>query len=179
MRTSLFTTIALLAAAIMGATAAPLHRRALTLRAYNDMSISSGVGGNAEARAKAVWSAGLNLNNLAAISDNDLEILKVERSNAEAAETDAFNPAIDAATGGEKAALQVGKTANKVLKLTGLAQVRQITVAKAEAAGKTVSAADRAALADTLAKLAKNIATDRASAGKPSRAVSFVGKTRV
>ncbi|KAK6531290.1 hypothetical protein TWF281_008105 [Arthrobotrys megalospora] len=178
MRSSiLFATLTLLSATFTSA--APINRRALSLRAYNEMSISSGVGGDAEARAKAVWSQGLDLSNLAAISDADLDILKVERSNAESAETDAFNPAIDAASGDDKAALQVGKIANKVLKLTGLAQVRQIGIAKKEAKGQTVSDSERAALQDSLTKLAKNIATDKKNAGKPSKAVSFVGQTSV
>ncbi|KAK6363572.1 hypothetical protein TWF730_000998 [Orbilia blumenaviensis] len=178
MRSSiLFTAITLLSATFT--TAAPIHKRALTLRSYNEMSISSGVGGDAEARAKAVWSQGLDLSDLAAISDEDLDILKVERSNAEKAETEAFNPALDDAEGDEKDALQVGKIANKVLKLTGLAQVRQIGIAKKEAKGQTVSDSERAALQDSLTKLAKNIATDKKNAGKPSTAVSFVGETSV
>ncbi|KAF3930690.1 hypothetical protein ABW19_dt0208296 [Dactylella cylindrospora] len=176
--TLILTTLTLLSAF---ATAAPLHhaKRALTLRAYNDMSISSGVAGDAEARAKAVWSEGLDLSDLAAISDEDLDILKVERSNAEAAETEAFNPAIEAADGDEADALQRGKIANKVLKLTGLAQVRQIAIAKKEAEGDEVTESERAALEDSLTKLAKNIATDKESAGLPQTAVDFVGETSV
>ncbi|KAF3156894.1 hypothetical protein TWF225_007396 [Orbilia oligospora] len=172
-----FTALTLISATFT--TAAPINRRALSLRSYNQMSISSGVGGSAEARAKAIWSQGLNLSNLAEISDADLAILKVERSNAESAETEAFNPAISAASGAEKEALQVGKIANKVLKLTGLSQVRQIAIAKKEAKGQTVSASERAALQDSLTKLAKNIETDKKNAGKTSKAVSFVGQTSV
>ncbi|EPS36098.1 hypothetical protein H072_10408 [Dactylellina haptotyla CBS 200.50] len=178
MRSSvIFTVFTVLSVTLTGA--APINRRALTLLAYNDMSISSGVGGNAEAEAKAVWEAGLDLSNLAAISDADLDILKVERSNAENAETEAFNPAIDTASGADADALQVGKIKNKVLKLTGLAQIRQIGIAKKEAAGQTVSASDKAALDDSLTKLAKNIATDKKNAGKASKAVDFVGQTSV
>ena len=50
------------------------------------------------------------------------------RKAAEAAETDEFNPAIDAATGADADALQVGKIKNKVLKLTGEVQVLNIKV---------------------------------------------------
>ncbi|KAF3918558.1 hypothetical protein ABW21_db0209589 [Orbilia brochopaga] len=182
---SFLATILLAAAAT---TAAPLHKRALTLTAYNDMSISSGVGGDAEARANAIWTKGLtgitdvqtaSDDALAAVSDADLDVLKVERENAENAETEAFNPAIDAASGDAAAALQVGKIANKVLKLTGLALVRKIGIAKTTAAGETVSSSDQAALDDTLTKLTKNIATDVKNAGKPSTAVDFVGQTSV
>ncbi|KAK6335665.1 hypothetical protein TWF696_002431 [Orbilia brochopaga] len=184
MRASFVATILLAAAA----TAAPLHKRALTLTAYNDMSISSGVGGDAENRANAIWTKGLtgitdvataSDDALAAVSDDDLDILKVERENAEDAETEAFNPAIDAASGDEADALQVGKTANKVLKLTGLALVRKIGIAKKTAAGDSVSDSDQAALEDTLTKLSKNIATDVKNKGKPSTAVDFVGQTSV
>ncbi|KAJ6259196.1 hypothetical protein Dda_6094 [Drechslerella dactyloides] len=186
MRTSTLFATVLLAAAT--ATAAPIHKRALTLTAYNDMSISSGVGGDAENRANAIWTKGLtgitdvqtaSDDALAAVSDDDLDILKVERENAEAAETDAFNPAIDAADGDAADALQVGKTANKVLKLTGLALVRKIGIAKKTAAGDAVSSSDEAALEDTLTKLTKNIATDVENEGKPSTAVDFVGQTSV
>lgn len=76
------------------------------------MSISDGPAGNAGAEAEAVWTAGLDLSDLSRVSDEDLEILKVQRENAEKAETQAFNPAIDAA-GGTKTeagkALQCGK----------------------------------------------------------------------
>ncbi|KAK6499694.1 hypothetical protein TWF481_010055 [Arthrobotrys musiformis] len=179
MHSTIFITALTFLCTVTSTAAAPIHRRALTLKSYNSMSISSGTAGNAESRAKAVWSAGLDLSDLAKISDADLEILKVERSNAEQAETEAFNPAIAAATGAEKDALQVGKIANKVLKLTGLSQVRQIAIAKKEAKGQAVSASERAALQDSLTKLAKNIETDKKNAGKASKAVSFVGQTSV
>ncbi|KAK6544483.1 hypothetical protein TWF694_001177 [Orbilia ellipsospora] len=177
--TLLLTALTILSVTLTGTSALPIDKRALTLRTYNSMSISSGVGGDAEARAKAVWAQGVDLSNLAAISDADLAVMKVERSNAENAETEAFNPAIEKATGADADALQVGKIANKVLKLTGLAQVRQIAIAKTKAAGKTVSSSDEAALQDTLTKLAKNIATDKKNKGKASKAVSFVGQTSV
>lgn len=57
--------------------------------------------------------------------------METMRKAAEAAETDQFNPAIDAA-GGTKtdagAALQNGKIKNKVLKLTAETQVLKIKV---------------------------------------------------
>lgn len=48
------------------------------------------------------------------------------RKLAEAAETDQFNPAIDAATGADADALSNGKIKNKVLKLTGEVQAIKI-----------------------------------------------------
>ncbi len=56
---------------------------------------------------------------------DDIETM---RQAAEAAETDDFNPAIDAASGDAADALQVGKIKNKVLKLTGEVQVLNIKV---------------------------------------------------
>ena len=61
------------------------------------------------------------------------------RKAAEAAETDEFNPAIDAATGADADALQVGKIKNKVLKLTGEVQDINIKIAQAKAKGEDTS----------------------------------------
>jgi len=73
------------------------------------MSISAGPAGNAEAEAQAIWTAGIDLSDLTAVAAADLAILKVERENAENAETEAFNPAIEAASGAAAEALQCGK----------------------------------------------------------------------
>lgn len=74
------------------------------------MSISSGPAGNAAAEAQTVWGAGIDLSDMAGITAADLEVLSVERGNAEMAETAAFDPAIDAAGGADAAtALQCGK----------------------------------------------------------------------
>lgn len=99
----LFATLSLLCSAV------PITKRALTFRAYNDMSISAGTAGNAAAEATTVWAAGLDLTDLTKISAADLAILKVERENAEDAETAAFNLAIAAASGAAATALQCGK----------------------------------------------------------------------
>ena len=50
------------------------------------------------------------------------------REAAESAETDDFDPQIEAASGATADALQVGKIKNKVLKLTGEVQVLNIKV---------------------------------------------------
>lgn len=47
------------------------------------------------------------MNNLAAVSANDLKVIKGIHDAAEDAEVQAFNPAIDAATGDAATALQV------------------------------------------------------------------------
>ena len=96
------------------ALAAPLERRTLTLQSYNDLSISAGTAGNAQAEALAKFP--VDMSNLAGVSAADLQTIQTERESAESAETDAFDPAIDAATGDAATALQNGKIKNKVLK---------------------------------------------------------------
>ena len=88
-------------------------RRALVARAavlkdttYNAISISGGKAGNAKAEATAVFSA-LDLKNPGNIDPADLNFLNQVNQVANDAETDVFNPAIEAATGDEKTALEV------------------------------------------------------------------------
>lgn len=57
------------------------------------------------------------MNDLANVDPADQQIISGAREVAESAETDAFNPAIDAASGADATALQNGKIKNKVLKL--------------------------------------------------------------
>ncbi|KAF8908795.1 hypothetical protein CPB85DRAFT_1222522 [Mucidula mucida] len=132
---------------------------------YADFQISDGVAGDAEAEANAVFVTPFAGVDLATLDDSD--DIETMRQAAEAAETDDFNPAIDAASGDAADALQVGKIKNKVLKLTGEVQVLNI---KAAAAGD-----DTSSLEDKLAaeqkKLDTNIATDKASAGATSQSV--------
>ncbi|KAL9112256.1 MAG: hypothetical protein Q9227_003374 [Pyrenula ochraceoflavens] len=149
-----------------GALSAPVEKRALTLQAYNDLSISAGTAGNAQAEALA--KIPIDMNDLAGVSADDLQTLQTERESAEDAETDAFNPAIDAATDdATKTALQNGKIKNKVLKLqlevTGL-QIQQ-------AQGKDTSAQ----IDEEMTKLNTNIGLDQDAAGQESQAVQFDG----
>ncbi|KAJ5042771.1 uncharacterized protein L3040_004166 [Drepanopeziza brunnea f. sp. 'multigermtubi'] len=130
--------------------------------AYNDFQISSGTAGSAEANAAALFT-GLP-SDLTQVTANDLEVIKGIYNAAEDAEVNAFNPAIAAATGPAADALEVGKNANKVLKLT--AQVIGIQVEASQGG----TGGDFAAVQ---AKLAKSIAADKASAGQASTAVSF------
>ena len=69
--------------------------------------------------------AGLDL---ATLDDSVAENMNTMREAAESAETDDFNPAIDAASGSAATALQNGKIKNKVLKLTGEVQGINIKV---------------------------------------------------
>ena len=66
--------------------------------------------------------------NLATVDSATLDAVQTMREAAESAETDQFNPAIDAASGAAATALQNGKIKNKVLKLTGEVQALQIQV---------------------------------------------------
>lgn len=92
--------------------AAPVQHSTLKARAavlgtstYNDLSISGGEAGNAEAEALAKLP--IDLNDLANVDPADIAFLGDVNDIANDAETDAFNVAIAAATGDEKVALEV------------------------------------------------------------------------
>lgn len=153
--------------AATGATAAT-GGNVLTSQAYNDISISGGVAGDAKAEALALFSA-IDTANLASVSAADLKIIKNTHDVAEDAEVQAFNPAIDAATGTAADELQNGKIKNKVLKLT--ATVLGLQIEEAQGNG------DATKLAAEQTKLDKNIALDVAAAGQTATAVDFTGTT--
>jgi hypothetical protein len=73
---------------------------------YNDISISGGKAGNAQAEAAAVFSA-LDLQNPGNIDQADLTFLNTVNQVANDAEKEAFNPAVEAATGDEADQIQV------------------------------------------------------------------------
>ncbi|KAI5855123.1 hypothetical protein GGS23DRAFT_445122 [Durotheca rogersii] len=155
--------IALIAAAVSAVQAG-----VFTQQNYDDISISGGVAGNAEQEALAVFSA-LDLNNLAAADKADIDFLKSVNRICNDAETDAFNEAIDAASGEEADALQRGKIKNKVLKLEATLIRLQIE----QAQGKDVTSQ----IAKEQKKLNNNIAQDEAEAGKASTFLSFDATT--
>ncbi|KAK7472908.1 hypothetical protein VKT23_001015 [Stygiomarasmius scandens] len=174
-----FTLIAFLfslLAAFVSAAPVPLVKKALARRAfqeldYADFQISDGVAGQAEAEANAVFVDPFKGVDLATIDDATVEALQTMREAAEDAETSLFNPAIEAASGAQADALQVGKIKNKVLKLTGEVQVLQIQLAQAQAAGDDTSDIEEK-LSEEQTKLSKNIDTDVKSAGEPSKGVA-------
>lgn len=89
--------------------AAPISQRqaaVLATTTYNDISISGGTAGNAEAEALAVF-AKLDTANPENISKADQDALDDINQVANDAEKEAFNTAIAAATGEEADALQV------------------------------------------------------------------------
>jgi hypothetical protein len=94
------------AAAPGSTTTASSDGSVLTASTYNTIQISSGTAGNAQANANALFSA-IDQGNLAGVSPSDLKIIQDTHDAAEAAETQAFDPAISAASGDAATALQV------------------------------------------------------------------------
>ncbi|KAI5481757.1 hypothetical protein MNV49_000034 [Pseudohyphozyma bogoriensis] len=131
---------------------------------YADGQISDGTAGDSQARANAVCVEPFANVDLSTVSADDLENLQTFREAAEAAETDDFNPQIDAASGDAATALQNGKIANKVLKLTCEVQALQI---------KAAQGSDEASdIAEEQTKLSNNIALDQAAAGQAMQGVA-------
>lgn len=104
-------------AALSVALPAP-HRRSLKARqngpvladtTFNDISIAGGQAGNAEAEALAVFAA-LDLENPGNIDPADIEFLGEVNNVANDAEVQAFNTALEAATGDEADQIQVQLT---------------------------------------------------------------------
>ncbi|KZV69384.1 hypothetical protein PENSPDRAFT_753454 [Peniophora sp. CONT] len=137
---------------------------------YADFQISSGVAGNAEAEANAVFVDPFANTDLSTVSADVLDAIQTMREAAEDAETSQFNPAIAAASGADADALQVGKIKNKVLKLTGEVQGINIKIAQAKAKGSDTTDLE-SSLAAEQKKLTTNIATDVKSAGATSQSV--------
>lgn len=135
------------------------------------ISISGGTAGDAEAEAIAVLTnnGALDMNDLANVDPADIAFLGSVNDIANDAETDAFNPAIEAATGDEQIALENGKIKNKVLKL----EATIIELSAKAAQGEDTSAK----LAAEQKKLDNNIALDKAAAGQASTALTFDAST--
>lgn len=110
----------------------------------------------------------VDMSNPANVDAADAQIISDARQVAESAETDAFNPAIAAASGDAATALQNGKIKNKVLKLQ--LEVMDLQISQAQS-GKDNSAK----IAAEQKKLNTNIATDKKNAGQTSQSVSFSG----
>ncbi|KAI7974963.1 hypothetical protein EIK77_001716 [Talaromyces pinophilus] len=126
---------------------------------------SNGTAGNALAEATAKFPVPADL---ATVSSADLATLQAERVTAEDAETEAFNPAISAATDSDtKTALQNGKIKNKVLKL--FAEVQALQIQQAQGAN------NQAKIDAEMTKLNNNIALDKKAAGQAAQTVTFTG----
>lgn len=90
------------------AVASPLAKRQNNIfsnQDYNSLSISGGTAGNGE--QEALEKLGGLPNDLTTVSADDITFLGRVNSVANEAEKGAFNPAIEAATGAEKEALEV------------------------------------------------------------------------
>ncbi|KJA20866.1 hypothetical protein HYPSUDRAFT_55836 [Hypholoma sublateritium FD-334 SS-4] len=166
------TLFVILFAFFTAAFAAPVERRAAVAvfktQTYNQLSISGGKAGTAQALASAKFAA-LNLANAKNVAASDLDFLNSVNQIANDAETEAFNPAIAAATGAAKTALQNGKIQNKVLKLTASVLKLQVQAAQGQ---NTASQ-----LATEQKKLATNIALDKKAAGQAATKLSFNAST--
>jgi len=138
---------------------------------YSEFQISDGVGGTAVDQANAVFVEPFANVDLTTISADTLDAINSMRLAAESAETDEFDPQIDAASGATAAALQVGKIKNKVLKLTAEIEGINIKIAQAQASGADTSSLE-SDLSSEQTKLNSNIALDQANAGKMSQGVA-------
>ncbi|KAI3340191.1 small secreted protein [Ustulina deusta] len=153
---------------LIAACAAVAQAGVFSQQTYDDISISGGVAGNAQNEALAVFSA-LDQNDLANVDEDDLDFLNSVNQIANDAETDAFNPAIDDASGDEADALQRGKIKNKVLKLTAAVLKLQAQAAQGE------DVQDK--LDEEQTKLNNNIQQDEDEAGNESTFLSFDATT--
>ncbi|KAF4987998.1 hypothetical protein FGRMN_10046 [Fusarium graminum] len=150
------------------AVASPIYRRAVfSQSSYNDLSISGGAAGNAQ--QEALQKLGGLPTDLSTVEKSDLDFLDSVNGIANDAETDAFNPAIEAASGEDADALQRGKIKNKVLKLT--ATILKLEAQQAQ--GEDVAAK----LEEENKKLQNNISQDQQAAGQASTFLSFDAST--
>ncbi|KAF8311767.1 hypothetical protein DL93DRAFT_2060656, partial [Clavulina sp. PMI_390] len=129
---------------------------------YDTFQISDGTAGNAQAQANAILTP-FSGRDLSTVSSAELTALQNMREAAETAETAQFNPAIAAASGAAKTALQNGKIKNKVLKLTLEVQGLQIQAAQGKNTASQITA--------ETTKLNNNIALDTKAAGQASKGV--------
>jgi hypothetical protein len=168
-----FTLLALLVPALAAfAAPVPSQRAAFSfaLQSYDQFQISDGVGGDAEAKANAIFVAPFPAD-LTTVDATSLDNLGAMREAAESAETDLFDPKIAASSGATAAALQVGKIQNKVLKLTAEVQQIKIKIAQATAAGSDTSSLE-SSLTTEQGKLTTNIALDVKNKGAASQGVA-------
>ncbi|KAF2796982.1 hypothetical protein K505DRAFT_406028 [Melanomma pulvis-pyrius CBS 109.77] len=162
-----FSASIILSGLLATAFAAPIanEKRALTASSYADFQVSDGVAGNALAEVNAKFP--VDTSDLANVSAADQKVISDARKVAESAETDAFNPAIAAASGADATALQNGKIKNKVLKLQ--LEVLDLQISDAQGTDNT------AKIAAEQKKLDNNIALDKKAAGQASQSVPFNG----
>ncbi|GFP59602.1 hypothetical protein ACSS6W_009872 [Trichoderma asperelloides] len=146
-------------------TGTSIVRRDLQFRKYADFQISGGEAGNALSEAQAKFP--IDTSNLKGVSSSDLAIINAARETAEAAETDAFNGQIKAASGAAATALQNGKIKNKVLKL--FLEVSALQIQQAQGAD------NQDKIDEETKKLNNNISLDKKVAGQTSKGVTFTG----
>ncbi|KAF2196774.1 hypothetical protein GQ43DRAFT_435717 [Delitschia confertaspora ATCC 74209] len=163
--TSILLLLSLFASSTLASPVSSKRAAVLKKTSYANFQISDGVAGNALAEVMAKFP--IDTAKLASIDPADAKILSHARETAEAAETDAFNPAIEAASGDAAAALQNGKIKNKVLKL----QLEVMGLQIKQAQGQDVSEK----LAEEQKKLDKNVQLDEGAKGEKAQGVNFSG----
>jgi hypothetical protein len=98
------------------AAASPIQRRAVFSKStFNELSISGGVAGNAQ--EEALQKLGGLPADLSTVEKSDLDFLNSVNGICNDAEKEAFNTAIEAASGEAAAALQVSSNAQSTLLL--------------------------------------------------------------
>ncbi|RDW77528.1 hypothetical protein BP6252_05581 [Coleophoma cylindrospora] len=168
MKFSILVASAFAALTIAAPTVAVEKRGIFATTAYNDLSISGGVAGNAQAEALAVFTKfGLDPNNLGSLTAGDLKFLSDVNGVCNDAEKGVYNAAVSAASGTAAESLQIGKIKNKVLKLTATMLRLQ-----AEQAQGTDTSAEQAVEGK---KLNNNISQDKGKAGIASTKLDFAG----
>ncbi|KAJ1334067.1 hypothetical protein MN608_04069 [Microdochium nivale] len=164
--TFLAATSVLGAAIDMSKTSSLSRRQQFQQQTYDEISISGGTAGNAQAEAEAVF-AGLNV---ATASEADKDFLNSVNKICNQAEKGAFNTAIAAASGEAADALQRGKIKNKVLKLKATLLLLSIKQAEGENVAADIAAETK--------KFNNNIQQDEAEAGKASTFLPFNASTK-
>ncbi|KAI9051541.1 hypothetical protein LZ554_004587 [Drepanopeziza brunnea f. sp. 'monogermtubi'] len=161
------------ALAIAAPIEAPLAKRIgiLSTKTYDEISISGGKAGDAEAEAIAALTnnGAIDTNDLSNVDAADIAFWESVNDIGNDAEKGAFNPAIEAATGDEKTALTNGKIKNKVLKLEATILELGAQAAQGEDTAAKMAAEQK--------KLDNNIALDKKAAGQPSTALTFDAST--
>jgi len=97
---------------------------------YSQFQISDGYGGDAEARAAAVFKEPLAGLNLSELPYDAFDQIAVMREATEDAHREAFVPQIASAPSDRKRALEVGQVKNLVLLYTATVQLMEIKLAK-------------------------------------------------
>jgi len=116
----------------------PLRHTLITRRPYSEFQVSEGQGGTARQEAEALFVDPFRGIDLAEVDFYDFDAIAIMIEEADDAEVELFDPAIQEAGGPlslEGFPYAVGKVKNHILSLTGFAQALRIKIAKYESLG--------------------------------------------